>query len=76
MIICARAPKPLCVSPILTSWEYSLGTARRSFSASVTMKGATIVIADVKSEGPIEYGVREDEWDPHLPLPAGEHGLF
>ena len=75
VIICKRGPALVCAAPISTEWNYWFGDEHDEYSASVSMKGDTIVIGDVVTLGTVEYSSREYEWDPVRPLPAGEYAF-
>ena len=72
VIICRRAPQPVCTSPILTKLEY-FGDDDVTYAAELSLEGDQIVVADVKTTGPVEYRNREDMWEFAGPLKAGKY---
>jgi hypothetical protein len=72
VIICRRGAPVTCTAPIPTKYLAEQGP---SYEASVTLDGDVIVIDELSSQGGVEYGMRESEWDQALPLPEGRYAL-
>ncbi|NJL03285.1 MAG: hypothetical protein HC910_22960 [Spirulinaceae cyanobacterium SM2_1_0] len=74
VVVCRRDGVPACTQPITVRYEYrgDDGTTG-DYSAQLSLRGGTIVIAAVTSSGKVELGVDRRDWEGILMLPAGEY---
>ncbi len=86
VVICRLDGEPACTQAITVRLELSgdegsvgpsgpKGSSSASYSASLSLRGDVIVIADVATKGKIELGKDGGEWHGDLMLPAGEYRL-
>jgi hypothetical protein len=78
MIICRRDGTPACTEAITTKHSYSGesdgGGDSETYSATVSLRGDKIVVADVVANR-IEPSLDPGGWDGYMKLPAGEYAF-